>query len=160
MGCFKESELDNKYYLIAKEKPSPLSSKFNKNYFDSILADEKKDKLSLKALLATEQRIPGFGNGVLQDILFNARLHPRKKVISLNEKQSINLFNSVKSTLKEMADKNGRNTEKGLFGQPGEYMTKMSINTSGKPCIVCGTLVEKASYMGGSVYFCPGCQEL
>jgi hypothetical protein len=31
-------------------------------------------KLSLKALLATEQRIPGLGNGVLQDILFKARM--------------------------------------------------------------------------------------
>lgn|GEM_PF-2077218 len=30
-----------------------------------------------KAFLATEQRIPGLGNGVLQDILWTARIHPK-----------------------------------------------------------------------------------
>ena len=159
-GCFKEGELDNKYYLIAKEKPSPLSAEFNKKYFDSIITNEKTSKLSLKALLATEQRIPGLGNGVLQDILFNAHLHPKKRIDSINENQVMNLFNSIKKTLKDMTDHKGRNTEKDLFGQPGEYVTKMSKNTVGKPCIECGTLIEKANYMGGSVYFCPECQVL
>ncbi|MBN2736855.1 MAG: hypothetical protein JXR70_07745 [Spirochaetales bacterium] len=27
-----------------------------------------------------------------------------------------------------------------------------------KPCPVCGHLIEKANYMGGSIYFCAACQ--
>ncbi|MDP2965189.1 MAG: hypothetical protein Q8N39_04010 [Pelolinea sp.] len=69
------------------------------------------------------------------------------------------LFTSVISTLKEMADKGGRDTERDLFGNPGGYATKCSKLTVGKTCAVCGGLFEKASYMGGSVYFCPGCQK-
>ena len=39
-----------------------------------------KPSASAKAFLATEQRIPGLGNGCLQDILFRAGLNPRKKL--------------------------------------------------------------------------------
>jgi len=70
--------LDNTYYRGSLNSISPLDDTFNEAYFDGIFRNTKKD-LSLKALLATEQRIPGLGNGVLQDILFNASLHPRRK---------------------------------------------------------------------------------
>jgi len=160
IGCFVENTLDNKYYKIAKEKPSPLSDEFDSNYFKKLISIDNVLKLSLKAFLATEQRIPGLGNGVLQDILYNAKLHPKIKVNALSEKQISNLFSSIKNTLKEMADNNGRNTEKDLFSQYGNYITKVSKNTVGKNCEKCGSLIEKGSYMGGSIYFCSGCQTL
>ena len=79
LGAFPEGKLDNTYYKAAKEKTSPFSSAFDKAYFDRIISAEDVQKLSLKALLATEQRIPGLGNGILQDILFNVKMHPKKK---------------------------------------------------------------------------------
>jgi formamidopyrimidine-DNA glycosylase len=85
IGVFPEGTLDNPYYEAAKEKPSPLSSEFDKTYFDQLISRPEVAKLSLKAFLATEQRIPGLGNGVLQDILFNARMHPKRKVSTLSE---------------------------------------------------------------------------
>jgi formamidopyrimidine-DNA glycosylase len=160
LGVFKENTLDNEYYRAAREKPSPLSDEFTESYFKTIADDEKAQRLSVKGLLATEQRIPGLGNGVLQDILFNAKIHPKKKVNTLSLKEKKSLFKSVKKTLKDMAGKNGRDTEKDLFGQPGKYKTKLSRNTAGKECPVCSSLITKASYMGGSVYFCQECQEL
>ena len=71
LSAFPDGKNDNKYYLVAKEKPSPLCSDFDEDYFKSLF-DEGIAKLPLKAFLATEQRIPGLGNGVMQDILFNA----------------------------------------------------------------------------------------
>jgi formamidopyrimidine-DNA glycosylase len=71
---------DNAYYLAAKEKPSPLDDEnFDEAYFLQILTAEETIKLNLKAALATHQRIPGLGNGVLQDILWHAKLSPRAK---------------------------------------------------------------------------------
>ncbi|MBO5054824.1 MAG: hypothetical protein J6C64_00510 [Lachnospiraceae bacterium] len=29
----------------------------------------------------------------------------------------------------------------------------------GKPCTYCGNMIQKANYLGGTVYFCPSCQE-
>lgn len=68
--CWERSAIyDNIYYEIAQSKPSPLSIEFDEVYFHELLAPEAVRKLSLKAALATEQRIPGLGNGCLQDIL-------------------------------------------------------------------------------------------
>jgi formamidopyrimidine-DNA glycosylase len=160
VGCFIQNKLDNTYYAVAKEKPSPLSQEFDEDYFDTLVSVDHVRNLSLKAFLATEQRIPGLGNGVLQDILFDAKLHPKQKISTLSEKQIQELFKSIKTTLDEMVDSNGRDTERDLFGKYGEYRTKMSKNTVGKPCNVCGSTIIKNNYMGGSIYFCPGCQTI
>jgi len=160
VGCFIQNELDNTYYTVAKEKPSPLSKGFDEEYFNTLISDDHVQNLSLKAFLATEQRIPGLGNGVLQDILFNAKVHPKQKITNISEKQTRHLFESIKTTLTEMVNKNGRNTERDLFGRPGEYRTKMCKNTVGKRCDVCKSTIIKSNYMGGSIYFCPGCQTI
>ncbi len=158
MGSFLEGELDNRYYRVAKEKPSPLSPEFGQAYFDRLVSTPDIQKLSLKALLATEQRIPGLGNGVLQDILFRAGMHPKRKVQTLSEKNKKILFDSLKSTLSTMAAQGGRDTELDLLGRPGGYKTLLCKKTAGRPCPVCRTPIRKESYMGGSVYFCEKCQ--
>ncbi len=159
ISCILPREYDNPYYLVAIQKPSPLTDAFDAGYFFSLFLPEM-DKLSMKAFLATEQRIPGLGNGVLQDILFRARLHPKRKVGSLSKPEKDTLFQSIKTTLNEMTFKGGRDTEKDIFGNPGGYSTMMSKNTVGKPCPQCGSVIEKQAYMGGSIYFCPGCQTI
>jgi formamidopyrimidine-DNA glycosylase len=160
VGCFIQNELDNLYYTVAKEKPSPLSKDFNEEYFTTLIRGDQVQNLSLKAFLATEQRIPGVGNGVLQDILFNAKLHPKQKINQISTKQTRDLFQSLKTTLTDMVNKNGRDTERDLFGQPGRYKTKMCKNTVGKPCDICTSTITKSNYLGGSIYFCPHCQPL
>ncbi len=160
LWCFKEGEFDNPYFLVAKEKPSPLSEQFGKDYFDHIVSAPENENLSAKALLATEQRIPGLGNGVLQDILYNAGIHPRKKVKTFTARDKEILFDSVKETLAEMTFQGGRDTERDLFGCLGGYKTKLSKNTVDKPCPVCGKVIKKEAYLGGSIYYCEGCQRV
>ncbi len=160
MGAFLKGELDNPYYKVAKEKPSPFSPAFDRSYFDGIVSAPEFQKLSLKALLATEQRIPGLGNGVLQDILFQAGMHPKKKVGTLAGKDNAVLFSAVKKILAAMAAQGGRDTETDLFGRPGAYKTILSRNTAGKPCPACRTIIKKEAYLGGSVYYCETCQRL
>jgi formamidopyrimidine-DNA glycosylase len=158
--CFREGENENPYYLVVREKPSPLTDDFSREYFDSIMASPGVQRLSAKAALATGQRFPGLGNGVLQDILYHARIHPKRPLYTLIEIDKEAIFSSIKHTLQLMADQGGRDTEKDLFGNPGGYATCCSKNTVCQPCQKCGTLIEKASYLGGSIYFCPGCQKL
>lgn len=159
LWCLKQGPFENPYHIAAKSKPSPLIDKFSKEYFLSLF-DENSGKLSLKAFLATEQRIPGLGNGVLQDILFNAGMHPKKKVSALSEKEKRILFDSIKSMLAAMTQQGGRDTEKDLYGNAGGYVTKVSKNTVDSPCAVCGTFIKKEAYMGGSIYYCSKCQKL
>ncbi|UCB42460.1 MAG: hypothetical protein JSV77_08345 [Dehalococcoidales bacterium] len=160
LWCFKEGEFDNAYYDAARNKPSPLSDEFDKAYFDNLITSDEVQKLSAKAFLATEQRIPGLGNGVLQDILYNARIHPKRTITTLTDDETKALFHSVKSTLEEMTAQRGRDTTSDLFGRPGGYATRLSQNTIDKPCAVCSGTIIKQSYMGGSIYFCDGCQRM
>jgi len=158
--CFRAGEYSDPYYDVAGSKPSPLSDEFDGKYFDLLITSPDVQKLSIKAFLATKQRIPGLGNGVLQDILYDAKIHPKRKVETLTEDERDALFHTVKSTLKEMTAQGGRDTTKDLFGKAGRYKTRLSQNTFDKPCPLCGGTIVKQSYMGGSIYFCNHCQKI
>lgn len=157
--CEKGGLCGDEYIKAAKEAVPPLSSAFDYDYFSSLFTEEG-EKMSAKAFLATKQRIPGVGNGVLQDILLNAGINPKTKINTLSAPQRKAMFNSLKTTLAQMAEQGGRNTEKDLFGSPGGYQTKLSKTNRLCICLSCGGSVKKESYMGGSVYYCTACQPL
>lgn len=158
LWAFIDGENDNPYYMTAKQRPSPLRDEFDIKYYEGLISNEKLKSLSAKAFLATEQRIPGLGNGSLQDVLFNAKIHPKRKMATLKEDEQEALFNSIKATLFDMVDKGGRDTEKDLFRCSGGYKTILSKNTVGKPCPICGRILKKEAYLGGSIYYCENCQ--
>jgi formamidopyrimidine-DNA glycosylase len=124
LWCFPAGKLDNPYYMAAREKPSPLSEVFDKAYFETMLSAAEVQKLSTKAFLATEQRIPGLGNGVLQEILYCAQIHPKKKIREFSGDERERLFESLKLTLKEITDHGGRDTEKDLYSRPADMKPK------------------------------------
>lgn len=159
MFCFREGEENGiPGQHIINDTPSPLEQGFHEKYFRELLQKEKLSSLSAKAFLTTQQRIPGLGNGVVQDILFTAKLHPRRKMSTLSEEELKGLFNAIKSTLADMWKKGGRDTEYDLYGSRGGYKTILSKNTVNRPCPVCNTLIKKENYLGGSIYFCEECQ--
>lgn len=157
MWAFRGGANDSFYYLVAMEKPSPLTDAFTEGYFHGIW-QEAKPNLSAKGLLATEQRIPGLGNGTLQDILFSAGVNPQSKVEALSAKDEEALFIHTKGILADMTALGGRDTEKDIFGNAGGYKTILSSKTKDAPCPVCGDAIVRKAYMGGNVYFCPTCQ--
>lgn len=156
--AFAEGENQNPYYLVAGTKPSPLTEAFSADYFNELIGSVK-PTLSLKAFLATEQRIPGLGNGVLQDILYEAGIHPKRKVGTLSSDDAKALYLSIKQTLASMVELGGRDTEKNLYGEPGGYQTRLSSKSQNEPCYKCGDIIHKESFMGGSIYYCGTCQK-
>ena len=141
-----------------RRRPEPVEgADFTLDYFLGLFQPAL-DRLSAKAFLATGQRIPGLGNGVLQDILYHARVNPKRKMGTLDAAARERLYEAVVTTLHEMTAAGGRDTERDLFGRPGGYAARMSKNTVGQPCPECGSLIVKEAYLGGSVYYCPGCQ--
>ena len=152
-----KDEFQNSYYQGSLCSISPLDEAFTESVFEKIFQSVTKN-ISMKALLATEQRIPGLGNGVLQDILFNAGIHPKRKKSTLSDFEKGELFHCLKVTLKNMTEKGGRDTEKDFFGQNGQYKTILSKNTVNRPCPNCGGSIVKEAYLGGAVYYCPVCQ--
>lgn len=158
--CFKEGTFQNEYREAAMTRPSPLSSDFHEEYFLNLISENQVQKLSAKAFLATEQRIPGLGNGVLQDLLWKAGIHPRRKVFTLSTSEEIMLYHTLKELLEKMVASGGRDTEKNLFGENGGYPARMSKLHMVEGCPACSGEILKETYMGGSIYFCPACQKL
>ena len=85
---------------------------------------------------------------------------PRRKMAELSQLEVNKIFASVKAVLQAMVDGGGRDTETDLFGRPGSYQSVLSKNSVDKPCLACGALIIKETYLGGSIYYCPGCQRL
>lgn len=152
---YPKGKCDDGYYCSSSSKPDPLSDDFTFEYFEGLFQSINK-RVTAKAFLATEQRIPGLGNGVLQDILWDAGIDPRCVVEYEDLKP---LYMSVRKLLKQMVEAGGRDTEKTLLGEKGGYVTQLSKNSLFEPCMKCGNEIHKASYMGGTIYFCECCQK-
>lgn len=158
-GCIAAyvGEYDNGYDKLAKEKVDVFSEQFTYEYFKSLRPEGK--KLSVKGFLATEQRIPGLGNGVAQDIMLEAGLHPKRDIATLNEEEWTKLYQAVVNILRVMTEQGGRDVEKDIYGKNGGYLTLLSKNTYGGPCLKCGNFIQKEQYLGGVIYYCPHCQK-
>jgi formamidopyrimidine-DNA glycosylase len=153
-----EVGLDDKYYRIECESVGGLDEAFTLPYFKGLMNAEA-SKMSAKAFLATGQRIPGIGNGVVQDILFNAKLQPKRKMHTLSESELNGLYEAVVQTLGRMTSEGGRNTETDIYGSKGGYQTKLCAASYKNGCPACGGEIVKEQYLGGSVYYCPACQK-
>jgi formamidopyrimidine-DNA glycosylase len=138
---------------------TPVEKAFTFKYFSGLI-DEllKGEKRSTKSLLTQDQLIPGLGNASAQDILFQARLLPRRPLSELSPGQRRDLYDSVVYTVREIIAQGGRYDEADLFGRPGGYVRLMDSAAVGKHCPECGTKIQKVQYLGGACYFCPKCQ--
>lgn len=155
VGKRQDLHRDILYYRLAKERQNVLSKGFTLEYFMNNIIKPNVGQ-SLKAALATKQNIPGLGNGTLQDILWNAYLHPKTKVSTLSENEKVNLYHSIINTVNDIIVNGGRSTETSLFGQPGGY--QVLISNKSKHCVRCASDSITESYLGGKIYFCKNCQ--
>jgi formamidopyrimidine-DNA glycosylase len=154
----EQSDLPNHPH-IKRGAVSPLSEAFTPDYFNSLLDAVPQDKnVSAKTFIVSEPGLWGVGNGCLQDILYRARIHPKRKILDLTKEERQKLYQAVTNTLKQMTNLCGRDSERDLYDQPGGYRRILHSKSVGKPCQQCGAPIEKAQYLGGAIYFCPTCQ--
>ncbi len=156
---FSQSELVTGKNYYGYDLVSPLSDDFSLDYFKGLFAALPAGaKDALKFFLISKPGVSGLGNGYLQDILFNARIHPKRRAIELSAEQQGLLHETIRDVMRRATDAGGRSDELDLFGKPGGYQRILDSQAAGKPCPRCGTLVEKIQFMGGASYYCPSCQ--
>jgi formamidopyrimidine-DNA glycosylase len=140
-------------------RTTPIDPEFTFDYFCQLLTEVSAGKKrSAKGLLTQDQIIPGLGNAIAQDILFRARLHPRRSIRDLNSARRRELYAAILETVGLVIEKGGRDDEVDLYGRRGGYVRVMDRRAVGRPCPGCGGRVEKMNYLGGACYFCPTCQ--
>ncbi|UCG36372.1 MAG: hypothetical protein JSV64_07130 [Candidatus Bathyarchaeota archaeon] len=138
---------------------SPLDDEFTFAYFRSLLNELPENKrVSAKYFIVSEPGILGVGNGCLQDILYRAKIHPKRQMTSLSNEEGEKLYQAIKRTLKEIVKLGGRDSERDLYNKKGGYQRILHSKVVGYPCRECGTPIKKIQYLGGASYFCPSCQ--
>jgi formamidopyrimidine-DNA glycosylase len=144
---------------VGERRISPISDEYSWTHFDGLLSQlDADDKRSVKYFCISKPGVWGVGNGCLQDILFRAKLHPRRKVIDLSTQERQSLHAAATGMLTEAVAEGGRDSERDLFNRPGGYRRLMHNKVVGQACPECATLIEKTRFLGGACYFCPNCQ--
>lgn len=135
---------------------SPVSAQFTLPCLRRLLAQQA-NKI-VKYVLMDQRSIAGIGNGYVQDILFRAKIHPKRKAGDLGPDESHRLHRIIVKTLNDAIRHGGSQSEYDLYGQPGRYRRAMGEHMKGLPCPECGTRIEKIAVLGGASYICPRCQ--
>jgi formamidopyrimidine-DNA glycosylase len=156
------SEFDH----IPKEETGipPLAPDFTFDRFGQMLeAYPEKTAKGIKGFLVatgyvTPDHISGLGNAIVQDILFSARLSPKRKILDITMAEQKRLYDSIQKTVAEAIELGGRYDERDLYNQPGGYVRLMDSKSIGTPCPNCCQEIIKLSYLGGACYLCQNCQ--
>ncbi len=158
--ALKDDDLASSYVYrrdFNPEKPSPLDAAFTFRRFTRLLEDSK--RLLKPVLVGKDAIVIGLSNSAFQDIIFRARLHPRRKASELNQEERRALYDAIRSLLQERIRRNGKDQFYDLYQHQGSYTPAMGPNMKQQPCPACGTSIEKLSLGGGRVYYCPTCQQ-
>ena len=156
--AWRDDELEHSYVYerdFLSGKPSPVNDEeFTFDRFQALLAD-RKDMMKL-LLVGKDAVVVGLGNSAYQDIIYRAKIHPKRKASELSEKERRALYDAIGSVVHERIRLGGKDKFVDLYGKSGRYAPTIGLHL--KTCPTCGTSIEKLSIGGGQTYFCPKCQ--
>jgi formamidopyrimidine-DNA glycosylase len=132
--------------------PDALDPAFDLPAFARALRGRRRD---VKSVLMDQALIAGIGNIYADEILFQARLHPKAPVTSLGERERALLFEQIKAVLTTAIDC-GAGAEQLLERLPDDYLLPQR-EKDGK-CPRCGAKIATLKAAGRTAYFCPRCQ--
>jgi formamidopyrimidine-DNA glycosylase len=101
----------------------------------------------LKARLLDQGVISGVGNLLADEILWRARMSPRRPANELTEEELDVLRRSVRAAVRDAIKNGGAHT--------GHFMPHRE---RGGTCSRCGAALERATIGGRTTFWCPGCQ--
>ena len=105
----------------------------------------------LKATLMDQRFVAGVGNLVADEVLWRARLHPRRDVATLNDGERARLHSALTRVLREWVEHYGAATKRRTW--------LMSVRGApGAGCPRCRTPLDRTTAAGRTTYFCPACQ--
>jgi formamidopyrimidine-DNA glycosylase len=138
--------------------PEPLGEAFTSDVLAAALADRK---APVKSVLLDQKRIAGIGNIYADEALFEARIDPRRLGKDISAKDARALHRAIVKVLLAGVESRGASFRDYLDADGNTGTMQMHVKVfrrTGKPCYVCGTLIERTKVGGRSTHFCPRCQ--
>jgi formamidopyrimidine-DNA glycosylase len=162
MGCIlalKDEELANSYMYKRDflRAISPIEDEFTFERFSKEISVLNRNLKGI--LVGKEAFLVGISNSAFQDIIYRAKLFPKKKGSELNKEERKALFEAINALIHERIELGGKNQFIDIYGKKGKYIPGMGPNMKEKKCSDCGMGIEKMSFGGGQIYLCPRCQD-
>ena len=117
-------------------------------------ADRNRRK-QVRVFINDHRSLSAIGNAYADEILFEARIHPKTLVASLAPGQLDDLYYAIRTVITRGI------AEVERAAQPIEVKVRdhMKVrNRKGEPCPRCGTTIRREGVRGHDVFFCPSCQ--
>jgi formamidopyrimidine-DNA glycosylase len=135
--------------------PEPLEEHFTVEMF---LARINGRRGMVKPLLMNQGFLAGIGNIYADEALFQARIHPRRRVETLSEEEKRALYYAIRRVLVRSIELNGSTLADGIY-RGGSFQNDFCVySRAGQPCPRCGDIIERIKFGQRSSYFCPRCQ--
>jgi formamidopyrimidine-DNA glycosylase len=140
--------------------PEPLDALFTVEALEKGLA---RRHTVIKSALLDQRVVAGIGNIYADEALFCAGIHPLRRSDSLNPAELQALHQGIVSVLTQSIEHGGTsfNDYRDLWGEAGDNYNHVRVyHQEGKPCVRCGSTIERIVVAQRSTHFCPGCQQL
>lgn len=114
---------------------------------------------TLKRSLTDPTILSGIGNAYSDEILHRAKLSPLKQTSKLSDEEIARLHESTRFVLDGWTDRLRKEYEATFPEGVTAFREGMNVHGRyGKPCPVCGTLVQRIVYADNETNYCPECQ--
>ena len=119
----------------------------------------RRENHTLKRSLTDPRLFSGIGNAYSDEILFRSGLSPVALSQNLSQEDSAKLFEATRQTLEDWTDRLRTEAGDGFppkgHGVPGRHGGHGRYR---KPCLVCGTPVQRIVRSKNECNYCPRCQ--
>lgn len=140
----------------AKLGPSPLE--VSEDEFAAIA--RRTPRSTVKSLIMDQEKLSGIGNAYAHDVLWEAQLHPQRKLGSLSDVELAQYHRAVAAVMERAIALGGLETD--FFRGQGNIQDVGRLfligYKEGKPCPRCGTAIEKIKTGATAGFICPSCQ--
>jgi formamidopyrimidine-DNA glycosylase len=166
---FRDVRKFGRVFLLQRERSlleaffSPLGLEpFTSEYgLPAFLQRCRRRGLRVKSLLLDQRFVAGVGNIYADEALFEAGIHPERRVHRLTLKEKERLFRAIPLVLERGIESGGTSFRDFVQSDGSRGSNQQVLNVygrGGKPCRRCGSPIERIVVSQRGTHFCPSCQ--
>ncbi len=138
--------------------PEPFGEEFSPAYLQEAIGGRR---AQIKPLLLDQKVVAGIGNIYVDEILYDARIHPRSKANTLSWEEWKALHEAIQKNLAAGVEHRGTTVRlyKDVLDRPGSHQDYLRVfEKHGERCPGCGGEVVREKVGGRPTHYCPACQ--
>ncbi len=139
--------------------PEPLGKDFSTRWLKENL---RQRTIPIKTLLLNQNFVAGIGNIYASEILFRAKVSPRRRACSLRVTEIAALYEQTRKVLQEAIAWRGTSMRNYIdaSGHKGNFMSRIKVyGCEGELCPVCRSPIKRIVQNARSTFYCRRCQK-